>query len=85
MKIAYTAYFLKLLNKLELDLKNEVVEKIELFKDKNNHKNLNVHKLHGKFAGSYSFYINYKIRVVFEYINKEEVAMLLVGSHDIYK
>jgi len=85
MKIVYTAYFLKLLNRFELNLQNEIIEKIELFKDKNNHKNLKVHKLHGKFAGSYSFYINYKIRIVFEYINKEEVAFLLVGDHDVYK
>ena len=59
MNIIYTASFLKLLKRLELDIQNEVIEKTELFKDKKNHKNLNVHKLHGKFSGSYSFYVNY--------------------------
>ena len=43
MKIAYTASFMKLLHGLELDLQNEVIEKAEVFKDKKNHKNLNVH------------------------------------------
>lgn len=85
MKVVYTAYFLKLLKRLELNIQDEVIEKIELFKDKNNHKNLKVHKLHGKFSGSCSFYINYKIRIIFDYISKEEVAFLLVGDHDIYK
>lgn len=85
MKIVYTPFFLKLLKNLELDLQNEAIEKIELFKERKNHKILSVHKLHGKFTGSYSFYVNYKIRIVFEYINKEEVALLLIGSHDIYK
>ncbi len=85
MKIAYTAYFLKLLSKLELNLQNEVIEKTELFKDRNNHRGLNAHKLHGKFAGSYGFYVNYKIRIVFDYMNKEEAVFLLVGDHDIYK
>lgn len=85
MKIAYTATFLKLLRGLESDLQDEVIEKTKLFQDRKNHKNLDVHKLHGKFRGCYSFYINYKTRVVFEHIAKEEVALLLVGSHDIYK
>ncbi len=85
MKIIYTTSFLKLLKSFESNLQNEVIEKIELFKDKKNHKNLSVHKLHGKFTGSYSFYVNYKIRIVFDYLSKEEVALLLVGSHDIYK
>jgi len=85
MKITYTATFLKLLKGLELSLQSEIVEKVELLKDKKSHKNLNVHKLHGKFSGSYSFYVNYKIRIVFEYIDKEEIVLLLVGSHDVYK
>lgn len=85
MKIAYTASFLKMLDKLELNLQNEVIEKTELFKDRKNHKSLKVHKLHGRFAGSYSFYVNYKIRIAFDYLNKEEVVFLLVGDHDIYK
>lgn len=85
MKIAYTASFLKMLKGFDVDLQNEVIEKTELFKDRKNHKSLSVHKLHGKFAGRYSFYINYKIRIVFEYVNKEEAMFMLVGSHDIYK
>ena len=80
MKIAYTATFLKLLHRLESDLQSEVIDKIDLFKDKKNYKNLNVHKLHGKFGGRHSFYVNYKIRVVFKYIAKEEVILLLVGG-----
>lgn len=85
MKIIYTASFLKMLKRLELDIQNEVIEKTELFKDKKNHKILNVHKLHGKFFGSYGFYVNYKIRIVFDYLNKKEVVFLLVGDHDLYK
>lgn len=85
MEIAYKATFVKQLNKLDDDLQNEVLEKIDLFKDVKNHKTLNVHKLHGKFKEKYSFYVNYKIRVVFMWISKNEVALLVVGDHDLYK
>ncbi|MBU4536567.1 hypothetical protein KJ603_00830 [Patescibacteria group bacterium] len=60
-------------------------EKIELFKDIKNHKNLNVHKLHGKHKHLYSFSINYKIRVVFKYLSKKEAVFLVIGGHNIYK
>lgn len=85
MEIAYKATFVKQLKKLDEDLQNEVLEKIDLFKDINNHNILNVHKLHGKFKEKYSFYVNYKIRVVFMWISKNEVALLVVGDHDLYK
>ena len=73
-------------NSLEKDLQNEVYEKIELFKNKGNHAQLKVHKLKGELKNKYSFSVNYKIRIVFEYIlSKTEVALLSIGDHDVYK
>lgn len=84
MKVSFTRPFLKRLNKYEEDFQEEVLEKIEEFKDLENHKKLRVHKLHGGFSHFYSFSINYKTRIVFEYISKTEVALLSIGDHDIY-
>ena len=81
----YAPIFIKQFNKLDKDLKEEVLEKIELFKDKDNHNLLKVHKLHGKFKENYSFYVNYKIRIVFMWIDKNEIGILSIGDHDIYK
>lgn len=85
IEIYFTKNFLKQSKLLPRDLQIEVSEKVESFKDKSNHNSLNVHKLHGRFKEKYSFYINYKIRVVFMWINKNEVALLVVGDHDLYK
>lgn len=73
------------MNKLEKDLVDEVFEKIELFKDKKNHKILKVHKLHGRLAGCFSFSINYDHRIVFEYESDDSVIFLEIGDHDLYK
>jgi plasmid maintenance system killer protein len=81
----YAPVFIRQFNKLEKDLGNEVLEKIELFKNKDNHSLLKVHKLHGRFKNSYSFYVNYKIRVVFMWGDEEEAILLAIGDHDIYK
>ena len=84
MKIGYKATFIRKFNKFEQALQEEVLEKIELFKDVKNHKQLKVHKLHGPLSGRYSFSVNYKTRIVFIYISKKEVAILSVGDHAVY-
>ena len=46
---------------------------------------LKVHKLNGKFEDYSSFSVNYKFRIVFRYISKNEVLFTDMGDHDIYK
>ncbi len=85
LEIIYTPSFIKQLNTLESDLREEIVEKTELFKNKKNHKQLKVHKLKGRLSNRYSFSVNYKIRIIFCHFGKGEVAFLAVGDHDMYK
>lgn len=85
MEILYKPTFIRQFNKLEELLQDEVLEKIELFKDKKNHKQLKVHKLTGKLKDFYSFSVNYSYRIVFLYENKKSVTFLAIGDHDVYK
>jgi plasmid maintenance system killer protein len=85
IKIGYLPIFIRQLKKLEDLLAQEVIGKIDLFKDPKNHDLLKVHKLHGRLKGRYSFYVNYKIRVVFIYVYKKEAMLFSVGDHDVYK
>lgn len=84
LSISFKASFLRKINKLDKTLQEEVIEKIDVFKDIRNHKILKVHKLHGPLTGAYSFSVNYKVRIVFEYVSKTEVALLSIGDHDVY-
>jgi addiction module RelE/StbE family toxin len=83
LDIEYAPSFVKQYKKLNPYLKEEVKDKIDFFKNTENHQQLKVHKLHG-MKGVYSFYVNYKIRVSFEYSdkNKKIVSLLYVGGHD---
>lgn len=85
LTISFKAIFVKQMNGLEKALTEEVFEKIDLFKDIKNHKTLKVHKLHGKFARCFSFSVNYKTRIVFEYETKTSVIFLAIGDHNLYK
>ena len=85
VEVYFKPTFIRNLKLLECGLQDEVFQKIELFKDKKNYKQLNVHKLKGPLSGRYSFSVNYKIRIVFQYISKKEVVFLAIGDHDVYK
>lgn len=85
MKIGYKPFFIRQFNKLEKDLQEEVLEKIELLKDISNHQYLKVYKLHGKLNNQFSFSVNYNYRIVFEYITKSDIQIVAIGDHNIYK
>ena len=84
IELIYAPRFVRYLKRLLKDLQEEAAEKIDLFKHSANHVVLKVHKLHGKFSKCFSFSVNYKIRIVFQYVSKSEVALLSIGDHEIY-
>ncbi len=85
LSLVYAPIFIRRFNKLPKALQEEVLEKIELFKDTSNHEKLKVHKLNGVFSGRYSFSVNYRYRIIFDYATKAEVNILAIGDHDVYK
>ena len=85
INLIYAPIFVRQLKKLELALQNEVLEKIDYFKNKENHKIIKVHKLHGKFSECFSFSVNYRTRIIFKYLTEDEITLLFVGDHDLYR
>ena len=83
--IIYAPRFARRFRHLPEALQEEAAEKIRLFRDKKNHAQLRVHKLHGEFKGCFSFSVNYRTRIVFEYVSKKEAALLAIGDHDVYE
>lgn len=85
INIVFTATFLKQLKKSEKKFQDEVVRKSKLFEDIKNHKNLKVHKLHGRLKDFYSFSIDFKQRIIFRYETSKEVYFMSIESHDGYR
>ena len=46
---------------------------------------LHTHKLKGELEGFWSYSVNYSYRVLFRFINDQEVLFYDIGTHDIYK
>jgi len=85
LQISFTPKFQRMLKKLEPALRDEVRENIALLENPANHQHLRVHKLQGRFGSVFSFSVNYRTRVIFEYENESSVILEAVGSHDIYR
>lgn len=81
----YTREFIRAYDKLPNALKEMVKERIQSFKDKKNHQQLKVHKLHGKYQGFFGFSVDRKYRIMFEWISKNEARLHTVGDHSIYE
>lgn len=43
---------------------------------------LKTHQLSGRLEGLWAFSVSYDCRVVFEFLNPEEVLLIDIGSHD---
>ena len=85
MFIHFKPSFVREFKKLPVDLQEEALERIELFKDAENHKKLKIHKLKGRLADFYSFSVTYSHRIVFSFESKKEVVFLAIGDHDVYR
>jgi len=82
--VGFTPEFFRKLKRLGPQLQESAFKKIELFRNRKNHKRLEVHKLHGKYVGFFGFSIDRKNRIMFEWISDDEVRLHTVGDHDIY-
>ena len=85
MKIIYSPRFAKEYKKLPLKVKLLAEKKEEIFRKKPFHPSLKTHKLTGNLKEFYSFSINYQIRIVFHFEDKNTIAFDNIGTHQVYR
>lgn len=85
MRILYTTRFAKRYKKLPEKIKDLAEKKEKIFRKDPHDLRLRTHSLGGKFVGKWAFSINRQYRVIFKYISNDEVLLLTVGTHEIYK
>lgn len=84
MKIYYHPQFLKSYKLLDSKIKRRAEFKEKIFKNNPFHSSLKTHKLSGRLKNQWSFSIDNKNRILFEFDN-DSVIFLDIGTHEIYK
>ncbi len=85
MDIYYSPEFNRRFKKLPRELKLKALEKEKIFRKDQFHPQLKTHKLSGKLAGRWAFWIDFKCLIIFSFIDSKTIHFLSVGDHDIYK
>ena len=88
ISIDFTSSFFKRVSRLKKKdplLFKEIFEKTNLFKNRANHNVLKVHKLHGHLSKYFEFWVNYKIRIIFEFNSGAKATFHEVDDHDGYR
>lgn len=83
-EIFYTSKFETRFKKLPRGAQTQTIEKEKIFRENCFDSRLNTHKLKG-FKNLWSFSISYSHRILFEFLNRNSVLFVDVGTHEIYK
>lgn len=87
MIIYYHPRFRRSYRQLDPQIKAEVEKRVVLFRAGPFDARLDTHRLHGRLKRQWSFSVNKRYRILFEFMGKkkEEVVFLDIGPHEIYR
>ena len=85
MIILYLPRFAREYKRLPEQVKRIAEKKEIIFRNNPFHSQLKAHKLHGELDGFWSFSLNYRYRIIFDFVDNETVRFYSVGDHDIYE
>jgi len=83
--IHFTPRFLKSITRLPDPIQELAKKKDGWFRANPFDKRLHTHKLKGDLAGIWSYSVNREYRVLFRFINDEEVIYYDIGTHEVYR
>ena len=84
--VRYSKRFVKFAQKLSHKDQERLADQIELLKENPFHSYLHTKPLSGPFAGLYSFRITRNFRVLFVFVDPDEIKLIDIGDRkDIYK
>lgn len=85
IQIEYSTNFVKQFKKLTPQVKKEAIKAEFLFKKDPFSQKIKTHKLSGKLSGLWAFSIDFRNRIIFEFVGKRKVVFYKIGTHEIYR
>lgn len=84
-KISATSKFTRSLKKLPRQIQDKIHERDQIFRRDAFDPRLGTHKLKGKLWDYWSYTIDYQYRVLFKFVNGNEVVYHDIGTHKVYR
>lgn len=84
MKIYYHPRFRISYRNLPKAIQGKAEQKEKIFRENPFEKSLKAHKLHGKLKNLWSFYVDARYRIIFEF-DKADITFLDIGDHSLYQ
>lgn len=85
LTMLYAPEFKRDYKKLPKRVRERVKERGALFEQEPFHPLLKTHKLSGKLSGTWAFSVDFRHRVLFEFLDTDAVLLLRVGDHALYR
>lgn len=85
MRIYYSSKFEREYKKLSKEMKKLAEEKETIFKKNPFDPQLDTHKLHGRLKEYWTFSVNDKYRIIFEFVKKDIIWFHSIGDHSVYQ
>lgn len=85
MRIYYSSKFGREYKHLPKGTKLLAEQREQIFRKNPFHSTLKTHKLTGRLKEFWAFSIDYKHRIIFEFVDKNTVWFHSVGTHEIYR
>lgn len=82
--VNFSPHFFKSFHRLPRSIQAQAKKKDEWFRQNPFDQRLRTHKLKGELSGAWAYSINRRYRVLFRFLNGDEVIYYDVGTHDIY-
>ena len=83
-EIRYSSIYIKSFKKFSAQRK-VIDKKVDIFTANPFEKTLKTHKLSGELSDYWAFSINYHLRIIFYFVEKDIVGFINIGTHGIYK
>ena len=64
------------------DLKPKIAQALETFVANPHHPSLRTHKLSGNLRGLWAFLVAYDCRIVFQFLDEQDILLIDIGKHD---
>ena len=85
MNIYYSPEFVRRFKKLPQESKLKALEKEKIFREDYHNPKLKTHKLSGNLSGRLAFWVDFRTRIVFSFLDSKNVYFHSIGNHDIYR